>query len=478
MPPLTSTAGPDAAAPRPFATLPTPRRLPLLGHALQIDKARFHQNLEAWARELGPVYRLRLGPRRVMVVADPKLIQAVLRERPAGYRRSPRMDLVIAEMGLPPGLFNAEGADWERQRRMVMAGFDPAHIKRYDAAMQRVAARLVRRWRAAAARDAAIDLRADLMRYTVDVVAGLAFGYEVNTLEAEADVIQQHMDRIMPTIYRRIFTRIPVWRWWPSRADRELVGHVAALRQAVHGLIDAARARLAADAALRAAPANVLEAMIVAADAPGSGIDDEAIEGNVVTLLLAGEDTTANTLAWLLYLLARHPAALARAQAEARGLGLADPDAVPSHAQLGELDFIEACAHEAMRLKPVAPILTFEPLQPTELGGVAIEPGVLVVTLMRHESVGAQLEQAAAFVPERWLGPDAGTAKRLSLPFGAGPRICPGRYLALQEIKLALAAVLAHFDIASVDAPDGGEPAEELAFTMAPTGLTLRLHAR
>ena len=476
-----TTPAAAATAPRSFASLPTPRHWPLMGHALQVDKARFHQNLEAWARELGPVYRLRLGPRRVMVVAESKLIQRVLRERPAVYRRSPRMDLIVAEMGLPPGLFNAEGADWERQRRMVMAGFDPAHIRRYDAAMQRVAQRLVRRWRGAAARGEAIDLRDDLMRYTVDVVAGLAFGYEVNTLEAEADVIQRHMDRIMPTIYKRIFTSFPTWRWWTSRADRELAYHVKQLRQAVRGLVEAARARLAADAQLREAPANVLEAMIIAADRPGSGIDDDTIEGNVVTLLLAGEDTTANTLAWLLYLLARHPEALVRAQAEARGLGIAGPEDVPSHEQLAGLDYLEACAHEAMRLKPVAPILTFEPLQPTELGGVAIEPGVLVITLMRVESVSeTHLAEPQAFRPERWLegSAAAGTAKRLTLPFGAGPRICPGRYLALQEIKLALAAVLAHFDIDAVDAPEGGEPAEHLAFTMAPTDLTLKLHAR
>jgi len=470
--------------PRPFASLPTPPHWPLLGHSLQIDKARFHQDLEAWVKTLGPVYRLRLGARRIMVVADHKLVQRVLRERPMGYRRSRRMDNVMAEMGLPPGLFNAEGAGWERQRRMVMAGFDPAHIKRYDAAMQRVAQRLVRRWRGASERGESIDLRADLMRYTVDVVAGLAFGYEVNTLEAEADVIQRHMDRIMPTIYRRVFARIPTWRWWPSRADRELTRHVAALRLAVHGLIDAARARLATDPMLRDQPANVLEAMIVAADREGSGIDDDTIEGNVVTLLLAGEDTTANTLAWLLYLLARNPETLARAQAEVQALALVERhggDAVPSHEQLAGLDYLGACAHEAMRLKPVAPVLTFEPLAPAELGGVAIDPDVLVITMMRVESVSAKhLDEPLAFRPERWLAEcsEAPSAKRFTLPFGGGPRICPGRYLALQEIKLALAAVLAHFDLVAVDATDGGEPDEHLAFTMAPTALTLRLHAR
>ena len=84
---------------------------------------------------------------------------------------------------------------------------------------------------------------------------------------------------------------------------------------------------------------------------------------------------------------------------------------------------------------------------------------------------------------ERWLG-DGGPAqaataiKRVSMPFGAGPRICPGRYLALLEIKMAMATLLGRFDIAEVTTPDGAEPREHLSFTMAPVGLRMRLRER
>jgi len=88
-----------------------------------------------------------------------------------------------------------------------------------------------------------------------------------------------------------------------------------------------------------------------------------------------------------------------------------------------------------------------------------------------------QASDAGQFVPERWLdeGAERGRLKRLSMPFGAGPRICPGRYLALLEIKLAMATLLGRFDIESIDTSDGAPPQEKLTFTMAPVGLRMRV---
>ncbi len=147
-------------------------------------------------------------------------MQATLRDRPDGFRRTSRLREVVEEMGLPVGVFNATGDAWKRQRRMVMHGFDPGHVRRYFPSLQGVAQRLVGRWQRAAASGSAIDLQADLMRYTVDTIAGLAFGAAVNTLETDDDVIQQHLDRIFPAITRRVFAPLPIWRWFPSADDR------------------------------------------------------------------------------------------------------------------------------------------------------------------------------------------------------------------------------------------------------------------
>jgi len=467
---------------RRYEDLPGPRGIPVFGNLLQVESSRFHQQLEAWCEDFGPVFRLKLGPRRAIVVGDHELVAAALRDRPDGYRRTTRLEEIWTELGLQGGVFGANGDVWRRQRRMVMNGFDPAHVKRYYPSMQRVAQRLIGRWRLAAQQDRTIDLQADLMRYTVDTIAGLAFGAEVNTLQSDADVIQNHLNRLFPAVYKRIFSPLPTWRYFPTAADRALRRSVAEVNSAVEGFVAQARARLQADPALRARPANLLEAMLVAADEPDSGIDDLQVAGNVLVMLLAGEDTTANTLAWMIHLLWRNPSALAMATDEVRRVCGAGE--VATLEQLAQLDFVEACAHETMRLKPVGPLNIMQALHDTALGDLAVPQGMLIVAVMRRDSVSERhVPRPHAFEPQRWLvegGPAhlASAAKRISMPFGAGPRICPGRYLALMEMKLAMATLLQHFEIGDVGTRDGREPRELLQLAMGPVGLWMRLRAR
>ncbi|MGZ5714934.1 MAG: cytochrome P450, partial [Caldimonas sp.] len=374
----------------------------------------------------------------------------------------------------------AEGEAWSRQRRMVMAGFDPRHLRAYFPSLVRVCSRLERRWRRAAAEGRAIDLQTDLMRFTVDAISGLAFGSEVNTLESDDDVIQRHLDKIFPAMFRRLLAPFPTWRWWKTRADRALDASVVEVNAAIDGFVAAARRRLE-DPARRAAPANLLEAMIVAADDPGSGITDVEVSGNVMTMLLAGEDTTANTLAWAIWLLSAHPAALQRARDEVDAIAGEPAEWTPE--RFAKLVWLEACANETMRLKPVAPSLTLMALRDTTVADVRVPAGTVVFGALRSDSMREEcFANAARFEPQRWLDPDAGpsasSANRVSMPFGAGPRVCPGRHLAMLEIKMALATLLHHFEIGSVRTAGGGEPDERMSFTMAPEGLAMRLSER
>lgn len=464
---------------RQIADLPGPSGLPLLGNLLQVTRDRIHQDVERWAREHGPLFRFAFGRRQVLGVADHELLNTLLRDRPDGFRRTRQLELISREMGLTPGLFGSNGEAWRLQRRMVMAGFDPGHVRAYFPSLLKVTRRLHGRWQQAARNGTAVDLQPDLMRFTVDAIAGLAFGADINTLESDADVIQRHLDKIFPALFRRMFSLVPVWRWRRSKADRELEQSVAAVNAAIAEFIAQARARLAADPQRRSAPPNLLESMIVAADSAESGVTDTQVAGNVMTMLLAGEDTTANTLAWMIYLLHRHPEALQRARAEvlavAGGVEQFDPE------RMAGLDYLEACAHETMRLKPVAPFQAVEALRDTTIGDVQVPSGTIIWCVMRADSVSdAHFPDAAAFKPERWLGDGAAasplsSAKRVSMPFGAGPRVCPGRYLALLEIKMAMAMLLAHFEIDAVGTNDGAEPAEHMSFTMSPLGLSMRL---
>jgi cytochrome P450 len=461
--------------------LPGPPGLPLLGNLLQIDKPHIHQQVEAWARRYGPFFRFSLGRERLLVVADHAAMGVVFRDRPEGFRRTKRFRDVAAEIGLAAGVFGAEGDAWRRQRRMVMAGFDPRHLRAYFPSLVKVSRRLEGRWRQAAAAKAPIDLQADLMRFTVDAISGLAFGADVNTLESDDDVIQRHLDKIFPAMFRRLLSPLPTHRWWKTAADRQLDRSVAAVNLAIDGFVAAARGRLAAEPERRAAPRNLLEAMIVAADDPGSGITDSEVSGNVMTMLLAGEDTTANTLAWAIWLLHTHPACLQRAREEIDERAGDPADWTPE--RFAALEYVEACANETMRLKPVAPSIVVQALRDTTVADIRVPAGTLVFGALRSDPLRDEyFEHATRFDPERWLraapGHDASAANRVSMPFGAGPRVCPGRHLAMLEMKIALATLLGRFDIESVATVDGGEPDERMSFTMTPTGLTMRLGER
>jgi cytochrome P450 len=266
----------------------------------------------------------------------------------------------------------------------------------------------------------------------------------------------------------------PYWQWF---RDRELDGHLQALREAVAGFIAEARRRMEHDPKLREHPGNLLEAMLAARDNPDSGLTDSDVSGNVLTMLLAGEDTTANTLAWMIYLLYRHPEALRQAADEAAS-------GFTNYENVSALPFIDACINETMRLKPVAPIIILQPTRDTVVADIQLPKGTVVMCLMRAGPTDERrFPGALRFEPARWLdgatrGAAASSPKRVSMPFGAGPRLCPGRYLAILEMKMVMAMLLGGFELESVGTPDGAEAREHLAFTMYPEGLRLRLRAK
>lgn len=478
---MTKMQTPTSQTLRQVKDLPGPRGWPLLGNSLQVTTSRIHLDVERWADEFGSLFRMRLAGSEILVIADHELLAEVLRDRPEGFSRNPLNRRIGTEMGLPQGIFTSEGEDWRKQRRMVMASFAPGHVRAYFPSLVKVTLRLRSRWLKAARAAKSIPLQADLMRFTVDTISGLAFGKDINTLESGEDVIQHHLENVLPVKFRRMLSMVPYWRWFKLKSDRELDRSVAVINSTILDYVTQARQRLRDDPTLQEQPQNLLEAMIVASDQPDSGLDDSHVAGNVLTILMAGEDTTANTLAWMIYLLQRNPDALRRARQEVSSIA-PDPAAY-SMEQMDQLVFLEACASETMRLKPVAPVVMLQALRDTVVGDVAVPRGTKVWGVLRHDSVSDRcFERPEAFEPQRWMedAPQTLTtsAKRAPMSFGSGPRMCPGRYLALLEMKMAMAMLLSSFDIEAVETPDGGPAQERIAFTMNPVGLTLRLRER
>ena len=343
--------------------LPGPRGLPLLGNLHQINFDRLHLILEAWADSHGTMYGIRIGPQRIVVLSDRSAIDRILREHPERFRRTRQLESAAAEMRLK-GVFAAEGDDWRRQRRMVVAALSRARLKDLFPTLEVSLGRLERRWERAAARGERVDLSRDLMRFTVDVTVELAFGVDANTLETPGPVLQRHLDKVFPVLHRRVNAPVAWWRYVRMPADRALDRALDALEHEVGAMVRTTRDRLAAEPELAAKPTNFLEAIVAAVESEDSAFSDAEIFANAGTLLLAGEDTTANTIAWAVHYFTRHPEHFRRARREADAV-LAPGSALRSLDQASKLPFPilpDGGANDALLLVLVEPCLLHHPV--------------------------------------------------------------------------------------------------------------------
>ncbi|MET0593052.1 MAG: cytochrome P450 [Polyangiaceae bacterium] len=462
---------------RKIEDLPGPRGLPIVGNVFQVEREQMHQQLETWAREYGSPYTFHMGPRRFVVFDDMHDMMPVLRDRPEAFTRGANVAPVFKELGIA-GVFSAEGTAWRPQRRLSMEALSHRHLRSFYPTLVKMAERLRTRWTKAAARGDVLDLPEELKRFTVDVTTQLAFGRDLDTLGKDDDVIQEQLGHVFPALSRRLFSVVPWWRVLRLPADRAVDRAVGEVRVWLSDLVKETRARFAADPKLAEQPRNFLEAMITAHDENGKAFDDETILGNAMTMLLAGEDTTAYTLAWSVHYLLEAPDAVEALRAEIRDV-IGDA-AVPADMEsVNRLEFAAGVANESMRLRPVAPLFFLEPTSNTVVGDVEIPTGNIIVLPIRSPATHPDnFDSPQVFRPERWIeGRATGNHEPgAHQPFGSGPRICPGRTLALLEMKLVLATIYQSFDFERVGR--AGDVREALSFTLIPVGLNVKVKPR
>lgn len=162
--------------------LPGPRGLPLFRNLLHLSPTNFHSVAEKWSDEYGSLFKIKLGHIPVVVSTDPEAIQFVLKNRPEKFRRHAKLDEVIRELGVF-GVFNAEGDEWKRQRKLVSEALNLNHLKTFFPILAGTTGRLLTHWNAFSSKNSNVEIKSEMTRYTVDVTSQLAFGYDMNTLE-------------------------------------------------------------------------------------------------------------------------------------------------------------------------------------------------------------------------------------------------------------------------------------------------------
>jgi len=305
----------------------------------------------------------------------------------------------------------------------------------------------------------------------------IVFGHDTNTVEHSDDVIQRHLEVILPGISRRIFALFPMWRYVRLSSDRQLERALAALRAWLEDLLAASRGRLKAEPERARRPSNFVEAMLAAVDENGEPFSDAVLMSNLITMLLGGEDTTAFTLAWAVHELCDSPRWRAELRSEADAV-FGDLSVAPDLDAANRLPRANAVANEALRLRPAAPLSIMTANVDTTLGDYAIPKGTGVAVLSRPAALEpGNFADPLTFRPERWLDGAVGPHEvKAHIPFGSGPRMCPGRSLALVEMKALLSMLYKNFEVERIG--DAKEVTELFGFTMSPAGLRVRVRPR
>ena len=390
---------------------------------LSADPIQFFADVPAW---YGPICRLPVGPERLVVVTEPALAHAVLREHAAKLHKDKITRLLARALG--EGLITSEGEVWRRSRRKIAPSFRREELVGYARVMQRRA----RGWVDARADGEEIDLLAEMGELALRIVGEALFGAD-NIEQAQA--IGATIEGLVGLFLRR---RRSWRRFVPSAVlvgtNRELAGYKATLARVLHQIVST-----------HAPPPgqrDLLARLKEARDDEGQGFTEQQLRNEVLTLFLAGHETTALTLCYAMRLLALHPSAAARLREEVAVPGALHP------ARLGELVWLQAVIDETLRLFPPVWTLGRTVQEALTLGGYQICEGDTIVLPVRtmHRSA-AHFPEPQAFRPERWVG---GLRRRLPagayLPFGGGPRACVGDHFARMELGLVLAVIARSLD--------------------------------
>lgn len=413
--------------------------------------------LVASRQRYGEVVQFPIPVPPTYLVNEPEAVRRVLATNAAAYGKDTLQYRALATV-TGEGLLAADSAAWKRRRPIVQPAFHRTQIPRFTRHATIAAQRLQRRWDRLATSGEVVDVEEEMAGLALDVVGRSLLGAD---LTADARELAIATADAMDVVLRRA-SSLPAPGWLPTPGRRRLTGAMRLLDAAVVRVLTERRARLHG----QDPTAQDLLGLLLASDT----LDDRQVRDEVLTFVVAGHETVASALTWAWDLLARHPEVLDAVRAETDqavpGDGSSGPD-------LARLPYTRAVVDEVLRIYPPVWLITRRSLAPDRLDGVAVPRDALLILspwLLHRDP--ARWDHPEQFRPERFLA-EAGAAPRMPayLPFGAGPRQCIGREVALVEAVVTLAVLTRRHDVRPLAArpptpvarvtvrPEGGLPA-------------------
>jgi len=476
--------------------LPGPSGLPVLGVVWEVvsHPETFHLQLEDWAKKFGCLYELNAIGYRIIVVSDPAAAHQILTGRPKNFKRIGSLGKIAGEIGIK-GTFSAEGEDWKRNRRLTAPAFSTIQVKGHYEAIELICNRLRLKWLSKISENdpsgkegVLIDVLPDLMLFTLDVISFIAFGFDLNSLEHHTEMVSS-LEAFMPYIHQRIASALPHWKIFYSKTDKEFNKRKELTQKLVHQMISEFYENQQNSS--QTSHKSFIHTILHGRDTSNEHLTDEEIYGNAVTFLLAGQDTTANSLAWSLYYLSRNHQIQQSLYEEVQSYQSNPTNHVPEKQFLDKLIQTSNVIKETLRLRGPSPVMYLESNFEQDLQGtdrsVHLQEKDLIILLNRAMTTGDSFNNPSMFLPQRWEDPPSSFISNLS--FGGGPRVCPGRSLSLFESNILLSSICSQFIIRPPTATDttlspdleGTEDPsvqESLQFTMGPKNLLLRFFVR
>jgi cytochrome P450 len=413
--------------------------------------------LRAVARGRTGAVGLSLRGRHVLLVLDPELAGELLSGQAANTTKGPGLQRARPMLG--EGLLTSEGAAHQRARRLVAPAFAPRRLDGYVEIFGRCTRDFTASWSDGARR----NVHADMGALTLQTAGESLLGVD---LAAQAARVREGLDAALAAfaaasgmgagaLGRRGAGGLALD---PDGEGAATIGGGArAVHQLVDNIIGERRATASDDRG------DVVSALLAASDEPG-GLTAGEVHDHVMTLLLAGHETTASTLSWALYLLGEHPLVQRRLQAEADALG----DRAVGAADLPGLRYTRAVVSEATRLYPPAWIIGRSVTADLTLDGWRLPAGSIAAVsplLLHHDP--RWYPDPERFDPERWLGDRSPVPRHAFLPFGTGPRACIGEQFAWSEAVAVLATLARAW---TFEAVPGFRPALSYQVTLRPSG--------
>jgi cytochrome P450/NADPH-cytochrome P450 reductase len=450
------------------SVFPGPKPAPVVGNIPDIDAHAPVQSLMALAREYGPIFRMELPGREMIVVSSQELVHELCDE--ARFDKKVHAALRQVRDFAGDGLFTAETQepDWGKAHRILMPVFGPAALRGMFPGMRDIAEQLLVKWERQGAGHR-IDVVDNMTRLTLDTIALCAFDYRFNSFyEKEMHPFIGAMVRALAEAGART-RRLPLQNRLMLITKRQYEEDIRLMHEIADELIS--------DRKKNGDPAgktDILSTMLNAVDPQtGERLSDENIGYQMVTFLIAGHETTSGLLSFTLYALLRHPEVMARAREEVERV-MGHETARFEH--LAQLTYIDQIFKESLRLWPTAPAFALYPYaEETTLGGkypVRNDQTLFVLAPMLHRDPKVWGADAEEFNPDHFAFENAARLPPNAWkPFGNGQRACIGRPFALQEATLLLAMILQRFDLSWVD-PDYKLEIKE-TLTMKPHGLEI-----